>query len=129
MDDKLYTFRDENKNKIMDAEHSADFINAEPFKKKIFLGKLGIYYKDFLKKRFVDYSHMTQIYKSVTIVTPDDSPPYEYYRIIIRGQDKEIANIIFGEGFCNRTKDNDLADELIHKVSIAHPEIKAGYEE
>jgi hypothetical protein len=90
------SFRDVNRKKFSDDEHSADYLAAAEYK-KVRLGSLALYYKDFWKKYCVPYDYITRAYKGVSVVTPDDHPAIEYFRLILQHEGKEFANIIFGE--------------------------------
>ena len=111
------------KKKFSDPEHTADFLAAEQFNKKVYLGTLALYYKDLWRKKCVPYDAITRAYKGVSVVMPDDHPAIEYYRLILKSGDKEIANIIFGE------KDSELVDRIVHKIHLIHPETEMGYVE
>jgi hypothetical protein len=115
-------FRGPDKKKFSDDEHTADFLAAEQYK-KVYLGKLALYYKDFWRKICVPYDCITRAYKGISVVMPDDHPAIEYFRLILRSGEKEIANIIFGE------KDSDLVDDIVHRIHMIHPETETGYAE
>lgn len=117
---KLISFRTADRKKISDEAHSRDFLEAEKFK-KVSLGKLALYYKDFFTTYCLPYDYITRAYKGVSIVTPDDSPAIEYFRLILLHEDAECANIIFGE------KDNELVDRLVLRIKELHPQTEIGY--
>ena len=62
------------KKKFSDPEHTADFLAAEQFNKKVYLGTLALYYKDLWRKKCVPYDAITRAYKGVSVVMPDDHP-------------------------------------------------------
>ena len=113
-------FRGVDKKKFTDDEHTADYLAAEEHK-KVRLGKLALYYKDFWHKCCVPYDHITRAYKGVSVVTPDDHPAIEYFRLILQHDGKEFANIIFGE------KDELLVDTIVHRIGEIHPDTQLGY--
>jgi len=114
------SFRDVNRKKFSDDEHSADYLAAAEYK-KVRLGSLALYYKDFWKKYCVPYDYITRAYKGVSVVTPDDHPAIEYFRLILQHEGKEFANIIFGE------KDELMVDTIVHRIGEIHPETQLGY--
>ena len=120
--DKLIKFRGPDKKKFTDREHSDDFLKAERFK-KVYLGRLALYYKDFFTICCLPYDYIERAYKGVNIVTPDDSPPIEYFRLILLHDGQECANIIFGE------RDSELVDRLVLRINEIHPETQIGYVE
>lgn len=113
---RIYKFRLHTGGVVQDPSYSADFESAPSFKNKISAGQLGIYHKELFRRFFIPYEQISRIYKQVQIIPVDDSPAYEHYRIIIDGPNGRITDIMFGEGFMNRTEDNDLADEFLHLV-------------
>lgn len=127
-DSKNTKFRTHNGASFRNEEHTNDFHAAKSFKKIIFVGSLGVYHKDLLKKYFIPYGEIRRVYKQVQIITVDDSPPYEHYRIVIEGDHGIITEILFGESFMNRTDDDKLAEELLSEIG-KHGNILIGYDE
>ena len=123
-------FRTRSGQTVCDELHTEDWNGAASFK-MIRAGTLGLYYKQMFRRYFIPYSEICRIYKQVQIIPVDDSPPYEHYRIIMEGSEGRIAEIMFGEGFMDRTEDNDTADHLLetlrHIESAQH--IHIGYDE
>lgn len=115
-------FTGHDRTKISDPEHTADYLAAEEFK-KVRLGTLALYYRDLWRKKCVPYDAITRAYKGVSVVMPDDHPAIEYFRLILKSGDKEIANIIFGE------HDSDLVEDILHRINLIHPATEIGYVE
>jgi len=121
---KELVFKGTDKKKIKDPALSEDFLSAEAFAKKVFLGKLGVYYKDFWVKYFIPYDYIHRAYKAVNIVEPQEiGPVSEYYRLILKHDNKEIANVIFNE------HQGEMVDIIVHKICEIHPETAKGYVE
>ena len=119
---EILKFRTPDKRKIADAEHTADYQASQDFR-KVRLGALALYYKDLWRKICVPYGDITRAYKGVSVVMPDDHPAIEYFRLILKHGDKEIANVIFGEN------DEELVDRLVLRIRELHPETEIGYVE
>lgn len=123
-------FRTHSGQVISDELHTEDYNAAASFK-MIRAGTHGLYYKQMFRRYFVPYSEICRIYKQVQIIPVDDSPAYEHYRIVMEGKEGRIAEIMFGEGFMDRTEDNDAADQLMetlrHVENARH--IHIGYDE
>ncbi len=123
-------FRTHSGRVVCDELHTEDFDGAAVFK-MIRAGTHGLYYKQMFRRYFIPYSEICRIYKQVQIIPVDDSPAYEHYRIVMEGAEGRIAEIMFGEGFMNRTEDNDAADQLLetlrHIENAQH--IQIGFDE
>lgn len=128
--DRILKFRTHDRQIICDQEHTEDFQLATIFK-KIHAGNLGLYHKDLFRRYFIPYSDIERIYKQIQIIPVDDSPAYEHYRIIIEGKSGRIAEVLFGEGFMDRTEDNETADELLEALRYIEgaKHIRIGYDE
>ena len=125
---KIIKFRTHDGMRIHDIEHTDDYSSALSFKNKIHVGSLGIYHRDLFKKYFIPYEAIQRVYKQVQIITVDDSPPYEHYRIVFEGDHGIIAEVLFGESFMNRTDDDKLAEELLNEIG-KRGNILIGYDE
>lgn len=113
--DRIIRFRTHTGHIICDELHTQDYNSSASFK-KIRAGTQGLYYKELFRRYFIPYTDICRIYKQVQIIPVDDSPAYEHYRIIIEGNEARITEIMFGEGFMNRTEDNDAADRLLEAL-------------
>ena len=87
---------------------------------RVRLGKLYFYYKDLGTKFYVPYDYIDRVYTKEEMVQPDDSPPYFYYRIMLRHGDKDFANLIFEK--------KELVEKVYEKLRQIAPEIKYGLE-
>ena len=101
-----------------DPELLADYESTEPIG-RVRLGKLKLYYRDLGVSYFVPYEHIERAFNRVSIVEPDDSPAYFYYRLILVHGDKEFANLIFD-------KEEDV-DRLIVLLKERNPDMAVGY--
>ena len=119
---ELLKFRTPDRQRIMDEAHTADYQNAEDFK-KVRVGKLGVYHRDLWRRMFVPYESITRAYRGVSVVMPDDHPAIEYFRLILKNSGREIANVIFGE------HDEELVDRLVLRIGELSPATAIGYEE
>ena len=119
---EIMKFRTPDKQKLRDEQHTADYRQAEECK-KVRLGALGIYYRDLWRRIFVPYEYVTRAYRGVSVVMPDDHPAIEYFRLILKHDEKEIANVIFGE------HDEELVDRIVLRIHELHPATEAGYVE
>ena len=101
-----------------DAELLADYESTEPIG-RVRLGKLKLYYRDLGVSYFVPYEYIERAFNRVSIVEPDDSPAYFYYRLILVHGDKEFANLIFD-------KEEDV-DRIIVLLKERNPDMAVGY--
>lgn len=128
--DRNIKFRTHSGQIVCDELHTEDFNRAAAFK-MIRAGTHGLYYKQLFRRYFIPYTEICRIYKQVQIIPVDDSPAYEHYRIVMEGMKGRITEIMFGEGFMDRTEDNDAADHLLetlrHIENAQH--IQIGYDE
>ena len=111
-------FRGVNREKLDDEAHVQDYQNAEEYG-RVRLGKLGLYYRDLGRKYFVAYEYIDRRFTRVSIVEPDDSPAYFYYRLILVHGEKEFANLIFEK--------EEVVDQIHARLQEIRPEIKSGY--
>ena len=111
-------FRCVDKKTISDQEHIDDYGSAEEIG-RVRLGRLGLYYRDLGRKYYVPYEYIDRRFTRVSVVEPDDSPAYFYYRLILVHGEKEFANLIF-------EKEEDV--KRIHeRLQEIRPEIEMGY--
>jgi hypothetical protein len=111
-------FRCVDKKTISDQEHIDDYGSAEEIG-RVRLGGLGLYYRDLGRKYYVPYEYIDRRFTRVSVVEPDDSPAYFYYRLILVHGEKEFANLIF-------EKEEDV--KRIHeRLQEIRPEIEKGY--
>ncbi len=65
------------------------------------------------------YEYIDRRFTRVSVVEPDDSPAYFYYRLILVHGEKEFANLIF-----NKEEEVDRIHERLQEI---RPEIEKGY--
>lgn len=111
-------FKGVDKKTINDQAHADDYTSAEEIG-RVRLGKLCLYYKDLGRKYYVPYEYIDRRFTRVSVVEPDDSPAYFYYRLILVHGDKEFANLIF-------EKEEDV-DRIHARLKEIRPEMKMGY--
>ena len=111
-------FRGVDKKTISDQAHIDDYNSAEEIGRGR-LGALCLYCRDLGRKYYVPYEYIDRRFTRVSVVEPDDSPAYFYYRLILVHGEKEFANLIF-------EKEEDV--ERIHqRLEEIRPEIEKGY--
>ena len=103
---------------ISDPEHIDDFNCAEEIG-RVRLGKLCLYYRDLGVRYYVPYEYIDRRFTRISVVEPDDSPAYFYYRLILMHGDKEFANLIF--------KEEADVDRIHDRLQEIRPEIEKGY--
>ncbi len=111
-------FKGVDKKRIDDQAHADDYSSAEEIG-RVRLGALGLYYRDLGRKYFVPYEYIDRRFTRVSVVEPDDSPAYFYYRLILVHGDKEFANLIF-------EKEEDV-NRIHDRLQEIRPEIEKGY--
>lgn len=111
-------FRGVDKKTISDQEHIDDYNSAEEIG-RVRLGRLCLYYRDLGRKYYVPYEYIDRRFTRVSVVEPDDSPAYFYYRLILVHGEKEFANLIF-----NKEEEVDRIHERLQEI---RPEIEKGY--
>ena len=111
-------FKGVDKKFINDQEHIDDYQAAESIG-RVSLGKLCLYYRDLGTKHYVPYEYIDRRFTRVSVVEPDDSPAYFYYRLILVHGDKEFANLIF--------KNEEEVDRIHARLQEIRPEIAFGY--
>lgn len=111
-------FKNVDKTTIDDQAHIDDYNAAEEIG-RVRLGKLCLYYRDLGRKYCVPYSYIDRRFTRVSVVEPDDSPAYLYYRLILVHGEKEFANLIFN-------KEEDV-DRIHARLQEIRPEIAYGY--
>ena len=111
-------FRDVNKKIVDDQAHIDDYQSAEEIG-RVRIGKLCLYYKDLGRRYCVPYDYIDRRFTRVSVVEPDDSPAYFYYRLILVHDEKEFANLIF-----NKEEDVDRIHERLAEI---RPEMAMGY--
>ena len=111
-------FRGVDKKTVSDQEHIDDYSTAEEIG-RVRLGKLCLYYRDLGRRYCVPYEYIDRRFTRVSVVEPDDSPAYFYYRLILVHGEKEFANLIF--------KEEKEVDRIHERLQEIRPEIAFGY--
>ena len=111
-------FRGVDKKTVSDQEHIDDYSAAEEIG-RVRLGKLCLYYRDLGRRYCVPYEYIDRRFTRVSVVEPDDSPAYFYYRLILVHGEKEFANLIF--------KEEKEVDRIHERLQEIRPEIAFGY--
>ena len=107
--------------KVDSAEVNSDYENSTRFD-KVQVGKLGIYFRDGFKIRFMDYSLLERVFirvQEVNLKTCCGGSTSAYYRLVFVSGGREI-----GEVFSENEKALDAALALIHENA---PYIAIGY--
>jgi len=108
--------------KLAGDEYLADFEQAKEIG-KVFIGNKGLYYKDGLKMKCIPLEYIDRVFTRInecnarTCCTVNG---FDYFRLIVVHDGKEIGNIIFGE-------DEAPVDEAEKLLKELRPEIEIGY--
>ena len=103
------------------AEINSDYENSTKFG-KVQVGKLGVYFRDGFKIRFMDYALLERVFirvQEVNLKTCCGGSTTEYYRLVFVSDGREICNAISENG-----KAMEEALALIHENA---PQIAIGY--
>lgn len=103
------------------AELSADFESAERFD-KVRVGRLGVYFREGFKTRFLDYPSLERVFIRVQAVNGRlccGTANFEYYRLVFVRGGKEIAEVM-----SEKEKDMDAALALIAERA---PQLAIGF--
>ncbi len=111
-------FKGVDKKVISDQEHIDDYNSAEVIG-RVRIGRLCLYYRDLGRKYYVPYDYIDRRFTRVSVVQPDDSPAYYYYRLILVHGDKEFANLIF-------EKEEDV-NKIHDRLQEIRPDMAKGY--
>ena len=117
--DRVLKFKGPDKTfeRISDALHNSDYRSADATG-RVRLGKECLYYNDLGVKYYCPYEYITRTFGRISVVQPDDSPPYYYYRLILVHGEKEFANLIFD-------KEEDVKN-LMAKIREINPSVEIG---
>ena len=105
------------------AEINRDYENSVKFD-KVYVGQLGVYFRDGFKIRFIDYSLLERVFirvQEVNLKTCCGGSTSEYYRLVFVSGGSEIGNVM-----SENEKAMDEALALIHKNA---PELAIGFTE
>ena len=99
-------------------EVRADYDSAQLFD-KVRVGRLGVYYRDGFKTRFLDYPSLERVFIRVQQVNGRmccGNATFEYYRLVFVRGGKEIADVM-----SEKEKEMDAALAYIHEMAPALP--------
>lgn len=102
-------------------EVNADYESAVVFD-KVRVGKLGVYYRDMLKTRFMDYSLLERVFIRVQAVNGRmccGTANFEYYRLVFVVNGKEIGDVI--------SENAKATDDALACIAKNAPNVKIGF--
>lgn len=106
---------------VDNAEVNADFESAVVFD-KVRVGKLGVYYRDMLKTRFMDYSLLERVFIRIQAVNGRmccGTANFEYYRLVFVVNGKEIGDVI--------SENEKAMDDALALIAKNAPNVKIGF--
>lgn len=117
--DRVYKFKGPDRSfpKLSDEVHNADYRSADT-KGRVRLGKECMYYNDLGVKYYCPYEYIERAFGSYSMVQPDDSPAYFYYRLILVHGGKQFANLIFDQ--------EEDVKYLLNRIREIHPSTEIG---
>ena len=107
---------------VTDAAVEADFEAAARFD-KVKVGKLGVYYKDGFKTRFMDYKLLDRVFIRIQEVNGKlccGNTVLQYFRLVFVKDGKEIADVI--------SENEKALDEALALIAVNAPTLKIGVE-
>lgn len=105
---------------VSDAKLTEDFQSADSFD-KVKVGKLGAYYRDGLKTRFMDYSLLDQVFIRIQEVNGRmccGNTIFAYFRLVFVRNGKEIGDII--------SENEKAMDDALALIKSRAPGLKIG---
>lgn len=102
-------------------EVSADFESAQVFD-KLRVGRLGVYFRDGFKTRFLDYGSLERAFIRVQAVNGRmccGTANFEYYRLVFVSGGREIADVM-----SEKEKEMDAA---LARIAELAPELAIGF--
>jgi len=118
----MVKLRSYDKKEITDPVYQEDLERAEKVG-KVRLGEKAVYYKDGLRWFCYPYEVIDRAFTRISgcqARTCCSNVPYDYYRLVLVHEDREIANIIFGEK-------EEPVDEAEAKIKQRAPHVEIGY--
>ena len=100
---------------------NADYESARLFD-KVRVGKLGVYYRDGFKTRFLDYPSLERVFIRIQAVNGRmccGTANFEYYRLVFVRDGQEIADVM-----SEKEKEMDAALAYIHEMA---PDLAIGF--
>lgn len=106
---------------VADAAVNADFESAQTFD-KVFVGRLGIYYRDGFKTKYVPYASLERAFIRVQEVNGRmccASATFHYFRLILVVDEKEWGNIL--------SEDEKAMDDALAAIAARSPATAIGF--
>ena len=108
---------------IMDEQVSADYEQAQQFE-KVKIGKLGVYFRDGLRLRFLSYELLDRVFIRIQEVNGKlccGNTVLSYYRLVFVKDGKEIGNIM--------SENEKTMDAALAQIAENAPCVKIGVEQ
>jgi hypothetical protein len=106
---------------VTGAEVSADY-EAAPVFDKVRVGKLGVYFRDGFKTRFMDYSLLERVFIRIQEVNGRmccGNATFAYYRLVF---------VVNGKEFVDTISENEKAmDDALAKIKESAPNVAIGF--
>lgn len=106
---------------VTGAEVNADYEAATAFD-KVKVGKLGVYFRDGFKTRFMDYSLLERVFIRIQEVNGRmccGNATFAYYRLVF---------IVNGKEFVDTISENEKAmDDALAKIKESAPNVAIGF--
>lgn len=105
---------------VESAEAAADYESAAKYE-RVKVGKLGVYYRDGLKTRFIPYTDMERAFIRVQEVNGKlccGNTTFAYYHLIFIVNGKECGDIL--------SEDEKIMKDALAAISQAAPELAIG---
>ena len=102
-------------------EVNADYDSAEVFD-KVRVGKLGVYFRDGFKTRFMEYRGLERVFIRVQQVNGRmccGNATFEYYRLVFVAGGKEIADVI--------SENEKAMDAALARIGELAPSVAIGF--
>lgn len=107
---------------VIDAKVEADYEQAPQFD-KVKVGKLGVYFKDGFKTRYLDYGFLERVFIRVQEVNGKlccGNTVLQYFRLVFMKDGKEFIDVI--------SENEKAMDEALALIGENAPYVKIGFE-
>lgn len=107
---------------VIDPKVEADYEQAPQFD-KVRVGKLGVYYRDGFKTRYLDYGFIERVFIRVQEVNGKlccGNTILQYFRLVFVKDGKEFADVI--------SENEKAMDEALALIAVNAPYVKIGVE-
>ena len=108
---------------VMEAQVSADYEQAQQFE-KVKIGKLGVYFRDGLRLRFLSYELLDRVFIRIQEVNGKlccGNTILSYYRLIFVKDGKEIGSVM--------SENEKTMDAALAQIAENAPSVKLGVEQ